>query len=366
MTMPSIEQLRARYETDGLKGVWGWLMGVLTKHARYRIARYPGATYSPTGVWDEEGVQELIAVFLKESLLGIRSGSVPESEPVTLARPDVLAGLFARFSDSRQVARYLEKMLKNFAINQTAVPRERRTPGLNVFRLLAQSMDEDPRLKPIRIGGRSRYYGLTGWIDNPPPALDEEYVANLSAFIPPNLDLRLVSFRSDRAPGLHRTTLKQLAHALIERSGHLLSPDQVMRVLRSRIDLGSAERPLTKTLGEFAGSECGDADFAHAKTVAHRIFEKMTERQRSIYFAWLEPMVLDETESRPARTVREVTEVLGGTPGRTTVADEVRRITVLIEESVGRDDDPRERVAVLWELWSLTNWVGGPADNTPP
>jgi RNA polymerase sigma factor (sigma-70 family) len=257
----------------------------------------------PNGRWDDpDAVAETVHAWLEGSLL--RGG---------------LLQAFDTCESPRALARYLEKALRNWLIDQS-----RRRTGPRLLERAAEIMAADPfTVVSASSSVMERWWGLAAWDT---PALfngSDDKVSSASWALGDFAILRFSS--SERAdPLLSTPDLERYLHGLLDRLGAALSGRHFDHSFRARFpyayttaaaDLDDVPEPFTTATPESA------VEIADAARVA---LATLTERQARVLV------------DRPATTLEALAERLGVSRG--TVDNEYRRAVLKVREAAPSDD----------------------------
>ncbi len=281
---PSIDALRDEFRRTDLRGpLWSWLYDVLGDFARIRLARYRPAIYSPSGVWDNDGISDLVNGFLMER--GIERGAVQRA---LLAANDTVGAI-----------RYLEAAFHRYAISERL-----RTVSSNIFGRLRDVLAGDARF--YRVGnGRREVFGVAPAREKLPTLLAPDELSYAARYIPG--DIRWFEYRTgDRlSPGITNEVLGRIAEAVMRGSDRLLSASQLMRLIRDRFGLidDGATTSSIEVHASLSTKGPDPLEHALAADIASKALSRLTSRQRNVLRAWV--------SGDSQRSVREIAHELG-------------------------------------------------------
>ncbi|MFL5614808.1 MAG: hypothetical protein ACJ796_14190 [Gemmatimonadaceae bacterium] len=295
---PSIAELRDEFASNDVRGwIWEWLHKHLTQHTTNRIrGRYKATAYSPSGVWDDASVSDLVSGFIIER--GIMKGAV--------------ARAISGASDTLAALKYLEVSFTRYVTSERP-----RSLSRNIFDRLRDVLDQQPDF--IRLAGvpPHSYYGLADWEDDPPPTASDELLRNAARFVPQDIGWVNYETGTRQSPGISSHDLERVVRSLLTGLDRLLSPRQMMTILEERFPLRDEISAATSaTLEAIPGSVQDPLEAVEANDLAARALGVFTPRQRSIVQLML--------EDPSAITVREVAARLG--ISKSTAANELRAI----------------------------------------
>lgn len=281
-TNPSIAELREEFLRNDVRGwLWAWLADALRVYVRTHIStRYKAALYSPTGVWDDAGITDVVTDFLLDR--GIGKGAV-------------LAAL-QRANNTAGVVRYLETAVHHFAISERV-----RTVSGNIFHRLADVLASDPELGRLGALGSRPAYGDATWRAAPPPVLGEGDLREAQRHFPSDVGTTEYHHGARQSPGVASDDLRRIARALIRGTGRLMTAGQIMRSLEARFELrGDGSEPeegldAADRAGSLAATPLEETV---AADLAERALGLLTPRQRQVLGLWV--------SANPPLTVREI------------------------------------------------------------
>jgi DNA-binding CsgD family transcriptional regulator len=284
---PTIADLRGEFVNNGLEGwLWQWLYKRLVTYVWVRLVPlYKPSIYSPTGGWNEEGINDLVNEFIM-----VRA----------IDRGTLLAAL-QQANTVRGVVRYLERSFHNFAVAQ-----RRRTVAGNIWSRLSELLADDATFRPLAGAGARAAYGLDTWAENPPPQVTDEEIAQASRWLP--ADLKWVEYDSEArlSPGLASQDLRRVAERLMTNTHRLWSAHQILRVLQTRFDLTPDDEALSdedlRDTSTLADPALPPLEELAAAELARHVLESLTPRQRQIL-----PLLAEH----PPLGVREIAQRLG-------------------------------------------------------
>lgn len=302
----TIEQLRAEFAAHDLRGfLWPWLHEHLVVIARMRIvSRYSAAVYSPSGVWNDEALNDLAKDFILEQ--GIDQGAVAQA--------------LVRSSDIDALLAYVGVAFCNFIVD-----RRPRSTERNIFDRLRKTLESSPEFMHLAGLPPHRCFGLAEWRDDPrDPATDVD-LESADRFIPEGVKWFTYDSTQRQSPGLSTADLEQTALAVICGIDRLVSAKQLMSVIRKRFVLDATEVEWDDALEELQPHAHTPSPLEHlaACETAATILERLTPRQREILF--------EQLKKGAEGGVRAVADSLG--LGKSTVNNEIRRIAACFREA---------------------------------
>ncbi len=302
----TIEQLRAEFAVHDLQRfLWPWLHEHLVVIAQTRIvSRYSAAVYSPTGVWNDEALNDLAKDFILDQ--GIDQGAVAQA--------------LVRSSDIETLLAYIGRSFRNFIVD-----RRPRSTERNIFDRLRQTLDTSPEF--IHLAGLPphRYFGLAEWRDAPRDLATDLDLDSAHRLIPEGVNWVAYDSTQRQSPGLSTADLERTALAVIRVIDRLVSAKQLMSVIKKRFVLDAAEvewDDAVQGLQPHARTPSPLEHLAACETAA-TILERLTPRQREVLF--------EQLKQGAEAGVRSVAESLGF--GKSTVGNEIQRIAARFREA---------------------------------
>jgi hypothetical protein len=282
---------------------------------------YP-TSYSPTGRWDEDALTGLAHDWTMQKLL----------------RYGQLEHLLLTNHTMRGLEKGLELSFRHFLIGQRA-----RSVLVNLFRRMAVILDRTPSFRLCVDTGRkaTRLWGLSSWLAvRVFDASDTELIA--AGYRVP--DLPIMRYRSDAqklSPVLSDNDLVRFLELLLAEVESCLSLEQILVVVRYRFHLLDAtEVSLEETLTggdtedslrliDTIGSGSPPDEEVLAAETAETVLRALGPRQRQVLRFFIQP---DATLVRVAEQVGI---------SKSTVHNDVRRISALIQRHAGGPDEAR-------------------------
>ena len=283
---PTIEELRAEFTAHALEGyLWVWLSDVLIAYVALRMKpRYSPALFSPSGQWDEDGVNDLVHGFIVDR--GIKRGAI-------------LAAL-QQAENTAGAVRYLERAIHNYACSQRV-----RTIAGNIYTRLVEVLNDHGRLKRLSgFGGRASF-GLDEWLESPPFPIEGEHVQEGMKFFPGDIKWTEYTTGDRQSPGLLNEDLSRVAFEVIRGSQRLWTAGQLMQLIRARFNLenrGIQTTSAAETASLFS-TEPSPLDAVVAEDLARRALNALDENQRRVFGAMV--------AAGGAHGVRQLADTLG-------------------------------------------------------
>jgi hypothetical protein len=271
MNTPDFAAYLREYEAEGIgELIYGLILGLV----RQVVVRYPPEVYSPNQVWDEDAVTSVCHDFTLEKLL--EAGWLEHH----LLAQDTVAGL--------------ERVLKRDFIH-FLISHRRRSEYQNLFDRVRKILHNNHRFQAVYAHRHAAagIWGLNGWDGREiAQQIDEVVQAMYAIQLPP-----LIRYRPDSKKLSHllgNDTLVQLLESTFQTLGKCISLGLLMEGLRYRLGLLEAG---TISLDEPVSGQDEDEGQTYAEIVpgvtspeleitsgqiAEDIFERLTDRQRSI------------------------------------------------------------------------------------
>lgn len=316
-----MDTLRAEYASSGV-GELLYAETLLTAHAVVHGHRYP-ASYSPTGVWDEDAISGLAHDWVVHKLLGRGQ----------------LEHLLLSNESLRGFRKGLELSFADFLIGQ-----RKRSALDNLFERAGNILETDARFKPFVESRKkaSRFWGLAAWTSRQAyQGPDEELIAAGLR----QQGVRVIHYRGDarkQSPVVSDRDLGDLLVALLQDLGQLLSLAQFATIFAFRFNLLEAMVLSTEQtiLDDGAGPALTLGDTLRAPDPGVD-----TELLVEEALAGLLPMLSDRQRravlacSQPGGTLVAVAEQLGCS--KSTVENELRRVERMILEHAEDTEEAR-------------------------